>query len=151
MEERNMRIIMHGHHADRLFSFLLSLEGRIEEIKENKPKEEHALRLRLIQDVTDLLPKNKAWVAYIKARAASDKAWTAYARARAAYDKTHDRARAAYSKAWAARDKAWAARDKAWDAYAASFDTNAFHEQYCVSDCPWDGRSIWPTYDGGNT
>ena len=73
-----MRIIMHGHHADTLFSVLTSLEGRREEVLRIKPVEEQELRLALMKDVTDLLPRTTAQEAYDKAGAAYGKAWKAY-------------------------------------------------------------------------
>ena len=114
-----MRIIMHGHHADNLFSFLPSLEDRIEAIRTSKPKHEQALRLYLIQDVTDLLPRNKAWATYLKTLEAYNKACGAYNKAREAYT-------------------------KAREVYLASFDEKAFHIEHCKPDCPWDGKTIFP-------
>ena len=114
-----MRIIMHGHHADNLFSFLPSLEDRIEAIRTSKPKHEQALRLYLIQDVTDLLPRNKAWATYLKTLEAYNKACGAYNKAREAYN-------------------------KAREVYLASFDLKAFHQKHCKPDCPWDGKTIFP-------
>jgi hypothetical protein len=55
-----MRILMHAHH-DTLFSWYPSLEERVWEIEHYKPRRERALRLRLIKDVTDLVPHNEAW------------------------------------------------------------------------------------------
>lgn len=111
-----MRIIMHGHH-NVLFSYLPSLDARVMEIKQYKPLAEQATRVRLIKDVTDLLPQTPERAAYVKARDAYVKARDAYLKAAAAYDK----ARAAHM---------------------ASFDVEAFHREHCVADCPWDGRSI---------
>src|SRR3990172_769921 len=107
-----MRMIMHGHHANNLFSFLPSLEDRIEAIRTSKPKHEQALRLYLIQDVTDLLPRNKAWATYLKTLEAYNKACGAYNKAREAYNK-------ARNKAWEAYNKACGAYNKAREAYEA--------------------------------
>ena len=119
-----MSILMHGHHADNLFTVGRELDERIAQIKAEKPAAEQALRLALIQDVTALLPQTKAWAALAKAEAAYVEAWAAYVEARAALD------------------KARAALDKARAAYDVSFDTEAFHREHCHPNCPWDGHSI---------
>ena len=128
-----MRIIMHGHHADNLFSFLPSLEDRIEAIRTSKPKHEQALRLYLIQDVTDLLLRNKAWATYLKTLEAYNKACGAY-----------NKAREVYNKAQKAYTKTREAYTKAREVCLASFDEKAFHIEHCKPDCPWDGQTIFP-------
>jgi tetratricopeptide (TPR) repeat protein len=150
------------------------IANRRKYIREEKPEEERALRLRLLKPVKGRLPEPvaRAWVAYDKARdacdkarAARDKAWAAYDKAWAAYDKARDacdKARAAYDKAWAARDKAGAACDKAWAAYDkawAAYDKAGAARDKAVSDhraeiealhakecknCTWDGWTIFP-------
>jgi hypothetical protein len=114
---------MHGHHAEQLFSFLPSLEKRLADIHAHKAKEEWALREALIQDVTDLLPKNAAWEAY-------ETAWEAFVA-------VHDTrpSRVAFVAAWGAFMAAWAA-------YFKSFDVEAFHREHCHPRCPWTRHSI---------
>ena len=138
---------MHGHHADNLFSFLPSLEDRIEAIRTSKPKHEQALRLYLIQDVTDLLSRNKAWATYLKTLEAYNKACGAYNKAREAYNKAreaYNKAQEAYNKAQKAYTKTREAYTKAREVYLASFDEKAFHIEHCKPDCPWDGQTIFP-------
>ena len=124
-----MIIALHGHHHG-LLSVLDSLETRIKEIKTNKARDQHEVRLRLIQQIPlKLLPRSiilaakaldkankardKANKALDKANKARDKAWY---KAGKAWDKARGKA---WDKANKARDKAWdkanKARDKAWD------------------------------------
>ena len=157
------RIIMHGHHAGTLFSIMPSLKVRIKEIKKYKPKREHALRLRLIQDVTDILPvtpereeREKAWVEYgkavkkyVKAREEYVKAVKEYRKAKEEYNKAEEEYKKEYDKAWEEYDKAGGEYKKASKkyektsvAYFASFDSEGFHKEHCVSDCPWAGKTF---------
>ena len=69
-----MAILMHGYH-NVLFSHSLSLEGRIADIQLNKPPAEQGLRLRIIQDVTALLPHSDAWTAYTETSKAYDESF----------------------------------------------------------------------------
>ena len=84
-----MAILMHGYH-NVLFSHSLSLEGRIADIQLNKPPAEQGLRLRIIQDVTALLPHSDAWTAYTETSKAYDDARTAYDDAWTAFDESFD-------------------------------------------------------------
>lgn len=107
----------HVHH-DKLAEPLTGpLKNRISYIKREKPKNERALRLRLIKRVRGKLP-----VGLVKARAA-------YNKARAAYDK----ARSAYVKVWAAYNKAVQDNTPA---------LRALHAKECPN-CPWDGKTIF--------
>lgn len=139
-----MRIIMHGHHSV-LLSVVPTLDKRVRDIREHKPAYEQKLRLRLIQDVTDLVPVTPT-------RAALDKTWAEYGEARIKYDKTrikYDKTRAEYDKTKAALDEARLVYLKALSAYRASFDTETFHKQHCVVDCPWNGQTIFPMEETG--
>ena len=129
-----MRIVMHGHH-NTLFSFYddaAAAAARIAFIESDKPKVQRALRLALLKDVTELLPRTKARTAYTEA-------WAAYEKARAARKK----ARAAYEKACTPSEKARTAYEKAWAAYRKSFDVDAFHREHCHPHCPWNGSTIF--------
>ncbi len=151
-----MRIVVHGHHASTLFSVYwdeAAVAERVRQIQREKPIEERALRLALLQDVTSLLPHNEAWAALDEALAAYDKAgatlkdaWAAYNKALAAYDKAEaalGETWAAYDKAEPAYDKAEAALDETQAAYLTSFDAEAFHRAHCHPRCPWDGETIF--------
>ena len=78
---RKQGYAFHVHH-DTLFEWCFDYDKRVKYIKENKPKHERELRLRLFK----LIPKGripaklyKAWDAYDKARDACDKAGEALA------------------------------------------------------------------------
>ncbi len=127
----------HVHH-DRLLEYCYNYDERVRYIKENKPKDERELRLRLFQLVKGKLP-----VTVIKAQTAYDKAQTAYIKARTAVIK----AQTAYDKAWTAYIKAQTAYDKAWTAYDKALQNNVvaiekLHRKECQS-CPWDGKTIF--------
>ena len=129
----------HIHHGCLVEFATEPIENRIKYIREDKPKSEIALRLKLLKPVQGKLPAalNKAGVAYDKARAAYDKLWAAYYKARAAYNKagaTYDKARADVNKAWKAYNKTIA------DNLPAIM---ALHDKECPN-CPWDGETIFP-------
>ena len=76
------RVYWHIHH-DQLFQYKTgTIKNRIAFIKREKPKEEIAIRLRLLKPVKGPLP-----VKLDKAVAARKKAWGAYVKAGAVYDK----------------------------------------------------------------
>ena len=106
----------HVHH-DQLLEYCYGYGERVRCIKENKPKDERELRLRLFQLVKGKLP-----VAVIKARTAYDKAQTAYIKARTAYI------------------KAQTAYDKALQNNVVAIEK--LHRKECQS-CPWDGKTIF--------
>ncbi len=151
-------LAFHCHH-DVLFEYVYDSDERVRFIKENKPKGEQKLRLKLFQMIPDeLIPSrdssaweayDKARKAYDKARKACDKAWEAYDKTRKAYDKAweaYDKARKARDKAWEARDKAWEAYSKAWKVYCKKHhkELEKLHTNLCP-DCPWDGKTIFCT------
>ena len=139
----------HCHHGT-LFEWVTDYDERVGYIKENKPREEVELRLKLFRMIPeDRIPKEllkaeearyKAEEAYYKAREAYSKTLEAYYKAREAYDK----AREAYYKAREAYDKAREAYCKAGEAYYPKIEK--LHSELCP-DCPWDGKTIFP--EGG--
>jgi len=128
----NRGIAFHFHH-DTLAESCSDYNGRVEDIKQFKPKAEQSLRLRVFRLIpNDRLPSklktayeiyDQAEKAYIRTWEIYDKAWEVYnkteetyIRAREAYNKTekaYNRAEKAYNKAREACDKAREARDKA--------------------------------------
>ena len=121
---KKLRFAFHVHH-DRLMEPLTEpISVRRKYIKENKPKEEVPLRLKLLKEVKGKLPREvvKAWEAYGKAREAYVKAWEAYDNARKAYDK-------AYRKHYK--------------------EIQALHKKECVKDCTWseEQKTIFPKKD----
>lgn len=131
MDIKSTKVYLHLHH-ETLIEKTWDIEERLAYIRTAKPPEEKALRLALIKDVTDLLPKGEARDAY-------DKAWNAYLRARDAYVKSG----ASWHKARDTLEKARASYHEAWEAYLASFDMNAWHREVCHPCCPWDGTTIF--------
>ncbi len=154
---------VHIHHELVAEKLTEPIEARIAYILSDKPKEEKALRLRLMRPV-----RAAAWAEYDKVTAA---AWPEYdkvtaparaefdkvrAAAWAEYDKVRAPAQAEYYKVTAAAlaeyDKvsvaAWAEFDKVRAAAWAEFDKvrAAAHQAICpTQDCPWNGRSIFGT------
>ena len=142
-------LAFHCHH-NKLFEYVYDYNERVAFIKDNKPKKEQELRLRLFQIIPDeLIPgrDSQEYVAYAKPWVASAKAWVASAKARVASDKArvaYAKARVAYAKARVASDKAWVASDKAWVAYDKKYrlEIEKLHQELCP-DCPWDGHTIF--------
>ena len=149
----------HMHHDVLVEPLIEPIENRIRFIKENKPKCEIALRLKLLKPVKGKLPVEvvKALEAYDKAREAYVKAWEAYDKAREAFVKAVEayvkaleacgKAREACGKAGEAYNKAREAYDKAWEAYDKALIKNKkaiekLHAKECP-DCPWNGKSIF--------
>lgn len=144
-----MRIVMHGHHADSLFSYFADeweVAKRRKFIKTDKPRDEWELRLALLRDVTDLLPHTEAWVDWNKAWVKLDKARVEWGKARMDWNKTWvdlDKARVNYDKALVEWNKTWAEWDRAREEWGKSFDSEAFHREHCRPNCPWDGTTIF--------
>ena len=118
----------HVHHDGLLEPLTEPIENRIVYIKAKKPKNEQALRLRLLKTVIGTLPLEytKAWDEHTKTRAERT----------AKYTKT----RAEYIRAWAEHDKARAEYDKALAECLPEIE--ALHKLECP-DCPWDGTTIF--------
>ena len=123
-------LAFHCHH-DTLFEYCHDYDERVDYIKNNKPKHEQELRLRLFKMIPDgLVPGRDA------------KEYKAYDKARDAYDKARD----AYDKAWDALGKAWDALGKARDAYYSKHqkELEELHTKLCPN-CPWFGNTIFPS------
>ena len=121
----------HIHHDVLVEPLTEPIENRIDFIKQDKPKAEIVLRLKLLKPVKGKLPIEVV------------KAWEAHNKAEEAYHKVRE----AYHKAEEAYDKAWEAYDKAWEAYNEVLIKNKkyieeLHNKECP-DCPWDGKSIF--------
>ena len=95
-------LAFHVHH-DALIEYCRDYDERVRFIKKHKPRDEHALRLRLFK----LIPKDR--LPQLKLEA--------YAKAGEAYDKTGKARNKARNKAAEAYDKAAEAYDKAGEAY----------------------------------
>ncbi len=153
-------LAFHVHH-EQLIEFCYDYDERVKYIKENKPKEEIPLRLKLLQIIPDSkIPgrDSREYEAYVKAREAYGKADEAYVKADEAYVKAHE----AYAEADEAYVKAYEAYDKAREAYAeackayvrarGAYFTKynkgivALHGELCP-DCPFDNRTIFTRRD----
>ncbi len=77
-------LAFHCHH-DKLVEFAYDYDERVTFIKESKPEEEIALRLRLFQMIPDERLSKRGLATYVKAWQAYDKAWQACDKARQAY------------------------------------------------------------------
>ena len=107
----------HIHHDILLEPLTEPLKNRIKFIKENKPKDEIELRLKLLKPVKGKLPDE-----VIKAGEVSGKVWEAYIKAGKTYI------------------KAWEIYDKTLKKY--SKEINELHEKECPN-CPWNGKTIF--------
>ena len=151
----------HIHHDVLLEISTESLAERAAFIREHKPPEEVARRLRAMRPVVGVLPEpvvdaarayTAAWKAhaeavkaYTEARKARADAWKPYAEAWKVYGKavkTYDEARNAHDEAW----KAWADARMAYIAMikAHHSELEALHAAECP-DCPWDGKTLFPS------
>src|SRR3990167_4801535 len=120
----NLQFYWHIHHDVLCEPLTEPIENLIKSIKENKPKEEVELRLRLLKPIKSELLKEfvEAWAeARDKSRKARDKA----------------------CNAWDEADKAWKEADEVWDKANEAYTTEieALHKLECP-DCNWDGISI---------
>ena len=145
----------HIHHERLVEIYNEPQESRETYIRLEKPEHEWPTRLRLIGVIPDqYLPQevltareifkqaeaayNQVGAAYNQVGAACNQAWAAY-----------NQALAAYNQAWAALDQAWAACHQAWAALDQAISNNrehfeSTHHLWCVPDCPWNGRTIFP-------
>ena len=146
-----VKFAWHVHHNVLLEPLIEPLKNRIAYIKDNKPKDEIATRLRLLKPVKGELPTAVVaeWKAY-------HKAWKAYRKARKSYDaaakaliepwtfiEAQKSFRKAYRKAW----KAYDASQKSYDEVLTIHEPEilALHAIECP-DCPWDNeqKTIFP-------
>ena len=126
-----IKFYWHIHHDVLLEPLTQPLKNRIKFIKENKPKDEIELRLKLLKPVRGKLPDEvvKAWEIYDEAGETSGKVWEAYYKPREAYDKT-----------WEVYYKAWEVYDKTLKKYSKEIDI--LHKKECPN-CPWNGKTIF--------
>src|SRR3990167_9412218 len=127
---KKIRFALHVHHNRLMEPLTEPISVRRKYIRENKPKEEVPLRLKLLKEVKGKLPREflKTWEAY-------EKAWEAY------------------EKAWEAYDKAEKASDKAVEAYGKACrkhykEIQALHKKEC-KNCTWseEQKTIFPKKD----
>ena len=142
---RKSGLAFHCHH-NTLAEYVSDFDERIDDIVQNKPVNEQALRLRLFKLVpTDRLPPElaKATEVYDKAYEVCDKASEAYIKAYEAYSKAmeaHNKAREAHNKAMEAHNKAKEAHNKARERFAPELER--LHAELCPN-CPFDNKTIF--------
>ncbi len=149
--------LAHCVHHDIHWEYCYNYQKRVEFIKENKPKEEQELRLKLFKLLPNkLVPGRESaeWKACIKAVKSYNKALQSCIMAREAYDKakvackkrgeSFENDYEIYNKKWKALDKAGDANYRAWDAYYSKYanELQILHDKM-FPDCPWDGESIF--------
>ena len=121
---KKTKFAFHVHYNVLMEPLTEPISERRKHIKENKPKEEVPLMLKLLKEVKGKLPRE-----VVKAREASDKAREA-----------SDKAREAYYKAWAAYLNTYRKHYK---------EIQVLHKKECVKNCPWseEQKTIFPKKD----
>ena len=134
----------HVHHSI-LAEWCYDFNRRVEAIKQDKPKEEQELRLRLFK----LIPKDRLPKDLIKAMKDYNKVWDAYDKAAKDYDKAEETYNTGLSCLKAAKtlESAGKALEKVGQAYVKVLNNNKdfleiLHSELCPN-CPWDGESIF--------
>jgi len=125
----------HIHHEVLVEALTEPLKNRIKYIKENKPKDEIELRLRLIKPVKGKLPSE-----FIKADQARVKAYQALVKAYQARGKAN--------QAWDKADQAFIKANQAWvKALKDSIPAlEKLHKKEC--GCGWNGKTIFTKENG---
>jgi hypothetical protein len=142
---------LHCHHEVLGETLTEDAEDRISYILSTKPEHEQALRLRLFRPASQIQLKkfNKAYADWQKAYADWQKADADWQKAYADWQKEdadRQKADADRQKAYADRQKAYADWQKAYaDWQKAYADLAALvHDKVCYSNCPWNGKTIFP-------
>ena len=126
MKKTKIQFYWHLHH-NSLIDFLTEpIENRIKYIKENKPKAEIELRLKLLKPIKGKLPEE-----YIKA-------WQKFYEAKQKYDE----AKLKYQEAGQKHEEAW---KKYYEKVGQTCKPQilALHKKECPN-CPWTGKTIFP-------
>ncbi len=138
------RFYWHIHHGRLLETLNGPLKNRIDYIKKYKPKEEVAVRLKLMKPVKGKVPANivKSWDKYLKA-------WRNFNKAGKVYYGVEEK----WQEAWKKYYKAWHNYYEAGRIYykmgeewentlTGSKEIRQLHEKECP-DCPWSGETIF--------
>ena len=138
-----VKFAWHVHHDVLLEPLIETLKNRIAYIKDNKPEDEIATRLRLLKPVVGGLPTAvaEAGKAYHEAGNAYEEARKVYIEARKVYDEAHEPLIVASQKAYRKAGKSYY---EAWKAYIKALKIHepeilALHAIECP-DCPWDNE-----------
>ena len=129
----------HVHHEQLVEIALEPIKNRIKYIKEQKPEEERATRLRLLKPVKGVLPAS-----VIKTGDTFRKVEDAFRKQQQMYTTTPP------PQGWN-----WVAYDNAYNTYTYTMNAlmaartehidkiEALHAKECLN-CPWNGRTIFP-------
>ena len=138
-------IVWHGHHNNRcpLEELSGTIEERREEIRRTKRREEHELRLSLLQPASQ--EAQALWRSYIRANVASWEAYDAIVAPRLSVFEQSLSVVASFDDAFAS-EAYETARNQAVSELrvaqmAALAPVLALHATECP-DCPWDGQMI---------
>jgi len=127
MKNKKLKWYFHIHHDILLEPLIGPLENRIKFIKEDKPKDEIELRLKLLKSVKGKLPEE------------FDEAGQNCVEAGQKWDKAGQK----YDKAWQKYKEAWQKYVEARQKYKPQIE--ALHKKECPN-CPWDSeqQTIFP-------
>jgi hypothetical protein len=159
MSEPRAGLYWHCHH-DCLVEWVHNYQERVEYIERAKPEDEIGARLRLFRPVRGPVPVEiiEACMVREQARETWDRRheqWQISSRAYSAAwerDATGGEARKLWSddsKAWMAASRSWIAADENLDALLDDKHRAAIEALHAVEcpDCPWDGKTIFPTQE----
>ena len=129
MKKKITGMFWHCHH-DELCEYVYDYQGRVDFIKNNKPKKEIKTRLKLFKKVKGKLPKElvEAWKKYDEAREKCDEAREKWDEAREKWDE-------AVEKYVEAREKYNEAREK------YKLQIEKLHKKECGCK-EWNGEEI---------
>lgn len=145
MKTKQPKFYWHIHHNVLLEPLTELLKNRIDYIKQNKPKDEIELRLKLLKPVKGKLPDE-----VIRAGIAYTKAYNVYRKIDNKCQSTiwNDIMIAPNNKVWTTYCKVEITYTRALDAYVLALKAhkkqiNKLHKQECPN-CPWNGKTIFP-------
>ena len=118
MKNKKLKWYFHIHHDILVEPLTEPIKNRIKFIKENKPKDEIKLRLKLMKPVKGKLPKE-----FIEAR------------------QKYDEERQKLNEMWQKYDEERQKLNEVWQKY--NLQAFALHKKRC-HNCPWKNGSIFP-------
>ncbi len=141
------RYVLHCHHDQPVEVLWEDAEHRVTYILTQKPENERALRLRLFRPVSEKeLKADAEWKKVVaelqKADAEWKKADAAWKKAIVEWKKA-DAERKKADAAWKKADAAWKKASVEWKKADAALGV-LIHAHFCVPDCPWNGKTIFP-------
>ncbi len=125
--------VLHCHHDQPVEVLWEDAEHRVTHILTQKPENERALRLRLFRPVSEK---------ELKADAERKKAGAEPQKADAEWKKVVAELQKADAE-WKKADAAWKKASVEWKKADAALGV-LIHAHFCVPDCPWNGKTIFP-------